>query len=472
MADDKSESKAADKAGDKTAKPETTEKRGPQSANPTPRTQSHWGTVILILLVVAVGVAALFLLQEKKPKPPIPPPVSITVTNVQKGNIQVAVESLGSVTPVYTADLSPRVDGQLVAVNYVEGQMVQSNDLLAVIDPGPYQAALLEAEGQLERDKAMLEGANVDLKRYQAAYQKNAVPKQQVDDQVALVHQDEGTVKFDKGQVTNAQVQLNYAYIHAPFAGRVGLRLVDPGNVVHAANTNAMVVVAQLQPITVVFNVAEDYLPQIEEQLQTGHEDAPPSISDANRELREEPHGTHPMTVEAWDRADENKIATGKVLALNNLIDTATGTIRIKAVFDNTNLTLFPNQFVNAKLIIKTLHGATLVPSFAIQHNPDGAFVYVVTNSTVTTNGITTNYQAVTMRTIVPGTVDGNSTAVTEGLEPGELIAVDNFNKLGEGVKVIPSKGDQGHAGKGRHQGGSYGKSQGDSAQNDLKENP
>jgi multidrug efflux system membrane fusion protein len=404
----------------------------PPPPNPPARKEHHWGTWILVLLVIVLGVGAFFLFSGKKPKPPAPPPVSITVTNVQHGDIDVAVSSLGSVQPVYTATISPRVDGQVVTVNYTEGQMVASNDLLAVIDPGPYQAALTQATGQLERDKALLEGAKIDLDRYQAAYVKKAIPKQQVDDELALVHQDEGTVKFDEGQIENARVQLAYCYIRAPFAGSVGLRLVDPGNVVHAANTNAMVVVAQLQPITVVFNVAEDYLPQIEQQMKAGHE----------------------MTVEAWDRAQENKLTTGKVLALNNMIDAATGTVRIKAIFDNKDFSLFPNQFVNARLIIQTLHGLSLIPTFAVQHNPDGAFVYVVTNNTVTTNGTVTNYQTVTMRTIVPGAADGNVTSVPQGLEPGEVIALDNFNKLGEGIKVAPRQpANDTQAGGAKHKG-------------------
>jgi multidrug efflux system membrane fusion protein len=338
--------------------------------------------------------------------------------------------------------------------------MVASNDLLAVIDPGPYQAQVTEADGQLQRDQALLEGAKIDLDRYQAAYQKKAIPKQQYDDQSALVHQDEGTVKFDEGQLTNAQVQLAYCYIRAPFSGRVGLRLIDPGNVVHAANTNAIVVVAQLQPITIVFNVAEDYLPQIQQQMNAGHPAGRAVLEDAvTPEIQEPVQTAHQMTVEAWDRADENKIATGKVLALNNLIDTATGTIRLRAIFDNDNLSLFPNQFVNAKLIIKTLHDLCLIPTFAIQHNPEGAFVYVVTNSTVMTNGMTTNYEAVTMRTITPGTVDGNTTSVSQGLQPGEVIALDNFNKLGEGVKVAPRQAaDDTPSTGGKHKGGARGK--------------
>ncbi|MGP8201975.1 MAG: efflux RND transporter periplasmic adaptor subunit [Limisphaerales bacterium] len=423
--------------------------------NPPVREEHHRGTWILVILIIVVAVAAIFILSGKKPKPPAPPPVSINVTNVWKGDIDVAVSSLGSVQPVYTASISPRVDGQVVAVNFIEGQMVKSNDLLVEIDSGPYEAAVTQATGQLQRDKALLEGANVDLKRYQAAAAKNAVPKQQVDDQVALVHQDEGTVKFDEGQLEAAKVNLAYCYIRAPFEGRVGLRLVDPGNVVHAANTNAIVVVAQLQPITVVFNVAEDYLPQIMQQMGAGAPGRRPSIE--AQPLPEMPDPTptpRAMMVEAWDRSQEHKIATGKVLALNNLIDTATGTIRFKAMFDNDDLSLFPNQFVNANLVIQTLHGQSLIPTFAIQHNPEGAFVYVVTNSTVTTNGMTTNYQTVTMRAIVPGTADSTVTAV-QGLEPGEVIALDNFNKLGEGIKVASRQpAGQSRGGGEKHKGG------------------
>jgi len=407
-------------------------------AAPPASHESDWGMWLLIIVVIALSLIAFIFFRGKKTKPPMPPPIAISATNVLKGDIVVAVKALGTVQPVYTASISPRVDGQVITVNYTEGQMVASNDLLAVIDPGPYDALLTEAAGQLARDKALLEGAKIDLDRYQAAYLKNAIPKQQYDDELALVHQDEGTVKFDQGQFTNAQVQLAYCYIRAPFAGRVGLRLVDPGNVVHAANTNAMVIVAQLQPITVYFNVAEDYLPQIQQQLK----------------------GEDAMTVEAWDRADENKIAAGTVLALDNLIDSATGTVRIKASFDNNDLSLFPNQFVNAKLIIQTLHDQNLVPTFAIQQNPEGSFVYVITNNTVTTNGMTTNYQSVTMRNITPGAVDGATTAVTHGLEPGEIIALDNFNKLGEGVKIVIHQpgNESSEAGGGKHKGGAHGK--------------
>jgi membrane fusion protein, multidrug efflux system len=403
------------------------EERRPDSPPPEKREprKKHHGWIWTLLVLVLVAVLLFLWLGRKKPKTTPPPPIAITTTNVRRGDIDVAVSALGSVLPVYTVGISPRVDGQLVKVSYTEGELVKSNDLLAVIDPEPYEALEMQAEGQLARDNALLDIARIDLQRYQAAYEKKAIPQQQVADQEGVVHQDEGTVKIDQGLVTNAQVQLAYCYIRAPISGRVGLRLIDPGNVVHAANTNALLVIAQLQPITVVFNVAEDLLPQIQKQAQAGHS----------------------MTVEAYDRADSKKIATGQYLTMDNLIDTATGTIRIKAIFTNEDLMLFPNQFVNARLVIETLTNQMLVPTFAIQRNPQGSFVYVVTNrmvdETIKTNGsIITNKvmsEVVTMRDIKIGVSDTNSTAV-EGLQENEIIAIDNFNKLGENVKVAQHK--------------------------------
>jgi membrane fusion protein, multidrug efflux system len=379
--------------------------------------KSHaWVWVVLVLIIA--GLASVPFLLRKKIPVRVPPPITVSTTNAVLGNIDQVVWVIGTVTPVYTAMISPRVDGQLVKVNYTEGQIVTTNDMLAEIDPGPYQAMVTEAEGQLARDKALLEGAKIDLGRYQDAYAKKAIPKQQVDDQLALVHQDEGTVKYDEGQLANAKVQLAYCFIHAPIAGRTGLRLVDPGNVVHAANTNALVAIAQLQPITVIFSPSEKILPSVQRQLRAGHV----------------------MTVEAWDEIKKEKLATGTFLTLDNLIDTTTGTIRIKAQFDNADMALFPNQFVNAKLIIDTLTNVTLIPTPAIQRSPQGAFVYVVTNKTLTITNqagatVTTNQPVVAMREITPGDTDSDSTPV-EGLEPGEVIATDNFNKLGDGMKV------------------------------------
>jgi multidrug efflux system membrane fusion protein len=371
--------------------------------------------VILVLLVVG-GIIGLELLRSKK-KPPgkVPPPISVSVTNAVKGSIDETVLALGTVTPVYTAMISPRVDGQLVKVNYTEGQLVTTNDLLAEIDPGPYAASVTQAEGQLARDKALLKGANIDLDRFKAAYAKSvgtnvlhAIPKQQVDDQEALVQQDEGTVKLDDGLLENAKVQLAYCYIHAPFAGRAGLRLVDPGNVVHAANTNSLVTIAQLQPITVVFGIDQKYLPAIQRQLQAGHK----------------------MTVDAFTEDDSRKLATGTFQTLDNLIDTGTGNIRIKALFDNGDMALFPNQFVNIHLIIDTLTNVVLVPTPSIQRSPGGAFVYVVTADEANATN-----QVVKTNAIVPGVDSGDITAV-KGLDAGQVVVTDNYNKLADGMKV------------------------------------
>lgn len=401
------------------APPEEKLLNSPNSATlPPPHHKSHAWVWILIVIIIGV-VITLPLLRRKKPGSRQPPPVTISTTNAARGNIDETVWVIGTVTPVYTANISPRVDGQLIKVDYAEGQIVHSNDLLAEIDPAPYQAAVVQGEGQVARDKAVLEGANVDLKRYQTAYEKKAIPEQQVADQVATVHQDEGTVRFDEGTLSNAEVQLAYCFVRAPFDGRAGLRMVDPGNIVHAANTNPIVVIAQLQPITVVFNPAEDYLPAIERQVQAGHK----------------------MTVEAWDRDQKQHLATGTFLTTSSLIDTSTGTIATKALFANTNVSLFPNQFVNVKLIVDTLSNVTLIPTAAIQRNPQGAFVYVVTNAVMTVTNQTNQIVSVVtnpvvaMRTITPGITDADITSVA-GLEPGEAIATDNFNKLGDGMRV------------------------------------
>ena len=331
-----------------------------------------------------------------------PPPVMVSPATVRKGDIGVYVNRIGSVIPVYTVQVKSRVDGQLMSVNYVEGQMVHAGDSLVEIDPRPYQAQLTQAEGQLARDQALLENARVDLDRYQVAYRSNAIPEQQLATQVATVHQDEGTVKLDQGQVDTAKLQIVYSHITAPITGRVGLRLVDPGNIVHATDTNPLAVITQLQPITVIFSPAEDELPEIQKELNQGKK----------------------LVVEAYDREQQQKLATGTLLTMDNQIDPTTGTVKLRAIFPNEDNALFPSQFVNARLLVRTEQGATLIPTVAIQHNSQGSFVYVIQTN-----------QTVAMRTITVGATDGNATAV-EGVEPGETIAGDNFNRLQEGMQV------------------------------------
>jgi multidrug efflux system membrane fusion protein len=344
-------------------------------------------------------------------------PVLISAATAHQGDIGIYLNALGTVTPVYTVTVTSRVQGEITQVYYHEGQMVQKGDPLIEIDPRPYQASLTQVEGQLAHDTAVLNEAKIDLERYQQAFTRNAIAKQQLDDQQQVVLQDEGTVKNDEGQLANAKVNLVYTHITAPIAGRVGLRPVDPGNIVQANSSTALVVITQLQPITVIFSIAEDQLSQIQEQLRKGKR----------------------LPVDAFDRAGSTKLASGTLLTLDNVIDPTTGTLKLKAIFENKDGALFPSQFVNVRLLVDTQHNTTLIPAPAIQRNAQGAFVYVIKND-----------QTASMRTITPGTTDGSVTAV-QGVEPQEVVAVNGFDKLQDGAKVTirkPTSGTGGASGQ------------------------
>jgi multidrug efflux system membrane fusion protein len=391
----------------------------PEPAQPAqarkPGTKRHtW----IWVLVVALAAAAIFFVyhqyqaaeEAKKSKSnSIQRGVPVVVGTATKGDIGVYVEALGTVTPVYTVTVTSRVQGQIMDVFYREGQLVRKGDPLLEIDPRPYQAAVTQAEGQLAHDEAVLSEARIDLDRYQAAFNQNAIAQQQVYDQQQAVKQYEGTVKNDQGLLDTAKVNLVYCHITSPIDGRVGLRLVDPGNIVQANSTTALVVITQLQPITVIFSVAEDYLAQIQQQLRHGQK----------------------MKVDALDRAQVKTLATGSLLTLDNQVDTTTGTVKLKAVFDNKDNALFPNQFVNAKLLVETQHGVVLVPTQAIQRNSQQAFVYVIKSD-----------ETASVQDVTVGTVDGNITAV-QGIQPGELVALNGFDKLQDGIKVEQRKGSR-----------------------------
>ena len=314
----------------------------------------------------------------------------------------VYINALGTVTPVYTVTVTSRVVGQLVSVHYREGQIVHKGDLLAEIDPRPYQASLTQAEGQLARDQAVLKNAYLDLDRYKMIYSQKAIPEQTLATQQATVQQNEGLVKIDQGNLDAAKVNVEYTRITAPIDGRVGLRLVDPGNIVQANGTTGLLTITQLQPITVIFTVAEDYLNEIVTQMRAGHK----------------------LRVDALDRSDQHELAQGTVLTIDNAIDVTTGTVRVRAAFTNKDFRLFPNEFVNARLLVKTLRSVNLIPTAAIQRNNDVAFVYVVNPD-----------NTVQARNVDVATTNGNTAAVT-GVRPGEKLVIDGFDRLQDGVKV------------------------------------
>ena len=344
--------------------------------------------------------------------------VAVTSATANKGSIGVYVDSIGTVVPVYTSNITSQVNGIVTAVHFTEGQMVKKGDALIDIDPRPYQATLMQAQGILERDQGIMAQAQMDLARYQAAWARNAIPKQTLDDQAKLVDQDQGTVKNDQGTVQYDQVQVDFCHIVSPITGRVGLRLVDPGNVVAANGGTVLAVVTQIQPTTVVFTIAEDSLGQILPRI-------------AKRAK---------LSVDALDRSNQKKLATGMLLTLDNQIDTTTGTVKARASFANKDSSLFPQQFVNTRLLVDTLDGATLIPTSAVQQNGTAAYVYVLSNNVAHLTPITV------------GVTDGQTAQVT-GINPGAVLATSSFDKLQDKSPVTLSN-QSGGGGGGRGGGG------------------
>jgi multidrug efflux system membrane fusion protein len=359
------------------------------------------GIVLLLVFVLAVVLVWRYHDAAKK-LAPAAPKITVTTATAKKGDIGVYLDSIGTVTPVYTASITSQVNGLVVAVHYKEGQLVSKGDPLVDIDSRPYQAMLLQAQGALERDQNLLAQAQMDLERYRTAWARNAIAKQILDDQEKLVLQDEGSVKNDQGTVQFEQIQVEYCHITAPIAGRVGLRLVDPGNVVQSAGTATLALITQLDPITVIFTIPEDSLGPVAARLRKKAK----------------------LSVDAFDRTAQTKIASGNLLTLDNQIDTTTGTVKGRALFDNKNDALFPNQFVNTRLLVNTLQGVTLIPASAIQQNGQASFVYVIQNNIAH------------MRSIKPGATDGGVTEV-DGINPGDVVANSSFDKLQDNVAVV-----------------------------------
>jgi multidrug efflux system membrane fusion protein len=410
-----------------------------------PPTKGHYGWIWAVAIVAVLVVTGVFVVLHvmhgssadaaaggKGPKGAVP----VVAGKVRKGSLDIFLDGLGTVTALNTVSIHSRVDGQILKVDYTEGENVKADQVLVEIDPRPYQATLTQAQGNLLRDQALLSNARLDLARYQELFkQKLSITEQQVNTQQALVNQYEGMVKTDEGLIASAQVNVDYCTIRAPFAGQIGLRLVDAGNIVHASDTNALAVVTQTQPITIIFTIPEDQISKVMSKFKPGGP---------------------PLTVEAWDRDLSNQIAKdGTLLAVDNQVDATTGMIRLRALYKNDDLKLFPNEFVNARLRVETLRDVLLVDSAAVQNGPDFSFVWVVktdkgnpathqasaSQSPSPTNAPpTTGPSAITgtveMHKVTVGATEGNRTVVLTGLAEGDLAVTDGVDKLQEKTQV------------------------------------
>ena len=369
------------------------------------------GLVVGLIILIAVLLGSYLIYRSSYSTQPAPnagrnaqvPPQPVGAATVGQGDIRVIVNALGTVTPLATISVQTQINGQLQEVAFTEGQMVKKGDFLAQIDPRPYQLLQAQYEGLLAHDQGVLAQARIDLTRYQKLAEQNAIARQQYEDQVYIVQQDEGTVKLDQAQVDQQKLNVTYCHIVAPVTGRIGLRLVDPGNYVQTTNGTGLAVVTQLQPITVIFPVPEDDVPDILPQLTEGT----------------------PLEVHAYDRGNVHLLATGRVKALDSQIDTTTGTVKVRAQFENTDDALFPNQFVNAQLVVRTLKSVITVPTAAIQRGAPGTYAYVINAD-----------DTVSVRPIGIGPTDGPMAAVNSGLSVGERVVVDGADRLRDGARV------------------------------------
>ena len=383
----------------------------------SPKDRNNYATRIpkwLLTVSFVIALTTIFSTGFAKPKPSgqmRPQTISVVTATTRQGDLNVYINGLGSVLPLQTVAVKSRVDGQIIKIHFQEGQAVNAGFLLAEIDPRPYDAQLKQAEGQLLRDQALLDNARLDLKRYKVLTEQDSIARQQLDTQEALVRQYEGTVKIDQGTADNARLQLAYCRISSPIAGRIGLRLVDVGNIIHATDTGGLAIITQLQPITVLFSIPEDNIPAVLTKL----------------------NGKKTIAVEVWDRAQQQKLATGSLITIDNQIDPTTGTVKLKALFPNSGSELFPNQFVNARLLIDTKKDAIIIPQAAVQRGQNGTFVYMVKPD------MTASVQSVKL-----GPANGDEVSIEEGLNTGQMVVVEGADKLREGSKVdLPGRGNR-----------------------------
>src|SRR5579872_414492 len=435
------------------------------AAPPTSRKPKKRGLIWVVFLLIVAGVAGYAVWRARPPAGVVRGgggggggggrgggqlgPVPVVVSKVTRSSIPVYLNGLGSVTAFYTVTVKSRVDGQIMKVDFNEGDLVHEGQVLIEIDPRPYQVQLEMAEGTLARDQALLNNSKLDLQRYQTLLSQDAIPKQQLDTQTALVAQYEGNIKQDMANIDSAKLNLTYAKVTAPITGVVGLRQVDPGNIVHASDANGMIVITQLQPISVLFTIPEDSLPQVTQKLRAG---------------------AH-LPVDAYNRDNSKKVASGMLVTLDNQIDSTTGTSKLKAVFANTDNALFPQQFVNIRLLVETLGNQQVVPNVAVQNGQQGSFVYVVDDDS-----------RVHLKTVQVGITTETSSQILSGISDGDRVVVDGTDRLIEGARVRvrkagelenppgfdPTAGGGGggggkRGGKGKKGGGNFKKGQGGS---------